>query len=59
MLHTRTCNECDRVFDLLDETDAEEWAYGHDCEGPETLAPTNRGYTQRVIPYLGPMNQEG
>ncbi len=26
------CPECDRVFDLLDETDAEEWAYGHDCE---------------------------
>lgn len=26
------CVECDRVFDLLDETDAEEWAYGHDCE---------------------------
>lgn len=27
------CVECGRVFDLLDETDAEEWAYGHDCEG--------------------------
>lgn len=27
-----TCVECQRVFDLLDETDAEEWAYGHDCE---------------------------
>ena len=27
-----TCPECGRVFDLLDETDAEEWAYGHDCE---------------------------
>ncbi len=26
------CPECDRVFDLLDETDAAEWAYGHDCE---------------------------
>ena len=26
------CPECGRVFDLLDETDAEEWAYGHDCE---------------------------
>lgn len=29
---TRTCAECGRVFDLTDETDAEEWAYGHDCE---------------------------
>jgi len=26
------CPECGRIFDLLDETDAEEWAYGHDCE---------------------------
>jgi hypothetical protein len=26
------CEECGRVFDLLDETDAQEWAYGHDCE---------------------------
>lgn len=26
------CQECFRVFDLLDEKDAEEWYYGHDCE---------------------------
>jgi len=26
------CPECHRVFNLLDEADAEEWAYGHDCE---------------------------
>jgi len=26
------CSECDRVFDLLDEEDANEWYYGHDCE---------------------------
>jgi len=26
------CNECGRVFDLLDTEDAEEWYYGHDCE---------------------------
>ena len=24
--------ECDRVFDLLNQLDADEWAYGHDCE---------------------------
>ena len=26
------CVECDRIFDLLDEVDNEEWFYGHDCE---------------------------
>jgi hypothetical protein len=26
------CPECLRVFDLLNEIDADEWAYGHDCE---------------------------
>lgn len=26
------CVECGRIFDLTDERDAEEWAYGHDCE---------------------------
>jgi hypothetical protein len=26
------CPECGRVFDLTDDTDAAEWAYGHDCE---------------------------
>lgn len=29
---TAKCSECDRVFDLTDEIDADEWAYGHDCE---------------------------
>lgn len=28
-----TCQECNRVFDLFNETDAAEFAYGHDCEG--------------------------
>jgi hypothetical protein len=27
------CRECGRVFDMLSELDAEEWHYGHDCEG--------------------------
>lgn len=26
------CPECERVFNLLDEDDAGEWYYGHDCE---------------------------
>ena len=30
---TARCGECSRVFDLCDEIDADEWAYGHDCEG--------------------------
>lgn len=29
---TAKCPECGRVFDLLDETDLEEWMTGHDCE---------------------------
>jgi hypothetical protein len=28
-----TCRECARVFDMTDPVDAEEWHYGHDCEG--------------------------
>jgi hypothetical protein len=30
-----TCKECGQVFDLLDETQAEEFYYGHDCEVEE------------------------
>ena len=26
------CVECSRVFDLLNDEEAGEWAYGHDCE---------------------------
>ena len=29
---TVTCPECDRVFDLTDPEDADEFYYGHDCE---------------------------
>lgn len=32
----RECPECHRVFDLLDEDDAGEFYYGHDCEDPNT-----------------------
>lgn len=28
-----TCQECKRVFDLMDTEQASEWYYGHDCEG--------------------------
>ena len=26
------CLECNRVFDLMNETDMDEYACGHDCE---------------------------
>jgi hypothetical protein len=26
------CVECSRVFDLMNEEEAGEWYYGHDCE---------------------------
>jgi len=26
------CQECGRVFDLMEDVDAEEWHYGHECE---------------------------
>ena len=29
------CPECNRVFDLMDEIDSEEWSFGHDCEVEE------------------------
>jgi hypothetical protein len=32
---TATCAECERVFNLLNEQDAEEYYYGHDCEVDE------------------------
>jgi hypothetical protein len=32
------CPECKRIFDLLDENDAGEWYYGHDCEPPSPPA---------------------
>jgi hypothetical protein len=31
------CVECGRVFDLLDEDEAGEWYYGHDCEPPHPI----------------------
>jgi len=30
-----TCGECGRVFNMLDEIDAEEATFGHDCETKE------------------------
>lgn len=30
------CPECGRVFNLMNEDDASEYYYGHDCEAPES-----------------------
>jgi hypothetical protein len=30
-----TCSECKRVFNLLNEEDAGEYYFGHDCEVDE------------------------
>lgn len=41
----RKCVECGRVFDLLDEVDAGEFYYGHDCEVVEE--DDDNGYDPR------------
>lgn len=38
---TMICEECERVFDLFDEDQANEWYYGHDCEPNEHGVITN------------------
>jgi hypothetical protein len=43
-----TCPECRRVFDLADEDDAEEWAYGHDCEEDAPSLPAEAHATGQV-----------
>ena len=32
MLENARCVECNRVWDLNDENDANDYYYGHDCE---------------------------
>jgi hypothetical protein len=38
---TMVCEECERIFDLFDEDQANEWYYGHDCEPNEHGVITN------------------
>jgi hypothetical protein len=40
MLNLALCVECGREFDLLNESDATEFAIGHDCE-PDPNNPDN------------------
>lgn len=37
------CNECNRVFNLSNPDDAEEWAFGHDCEPQIIECPNHAG----------------
>jgi hypothetical protein len=47
-----TCPECSRRFDMFDEADADEWNYGHDCEGRDTVAGI---LARHGVPYrVGP-----
>jgi hypothetical protein len=32
-MQMQECVECNRVFDMDIDIDANEWQYGHDCEG--------------------------
>ena len=37
---TQKCAECNRVFDMDVDIDANEWQYGHDCETPTNHTDT-------------------
>ena len=32
MVTSVRCDECNRMFDLMNDIDAQEYYYGHDCE---------------------------
>lgn len=58
------CPECGRVFDLLDEEQAEEWYYGHDCEEQpiqpgELVSGRQVGETQRTLRVAGTADRAG
>ena len=44
----KRCHECGRVFDLFEQTDAEEWFYGHDCEDVNLIEPSQTIINNRV-----------
>jgi len=47
-----TCIECDRVFNLYNVDDAEEWYAGHDCEPAEE---GTRDYSKSPLPTFSRM----
>jgi hypothetical protein len=44
-----TCSECGRVFDLLDNDDASEWYFGHDCEDTDEAGADEVAMLQDLI----------
>ena len=46
---TRVCDECDRIFDLADDDDAQEWHFGHDCEVEYEDDVPDAGHLQILI----------
>ena len=55
-----TCEECERVFDLFDETDQNEWTYGHDCEDRyDNEGERMENYWQLVLQYEGVTSDSG
>jgi len=55
-MKTKTvCGECGRIFDLLNEEEASEFYYGHDCEddgGFQKKEYDDREFEARINPYL-------
>lgn len=49
---TPTCVECGRVFDLTNETDIQEWEFGHDCE-PDDDEPTDAQVLRDLVDTEG------
>jgi len=44
------CYECDRMFDLMKDADAQGYYYGHDCE--EVSVRTKTEYINRAMDKL-------
>lgn len=47
----KQCVECKRIFDLLDEVDAEEFYYGHDCESESGYENTFKAVVDEIINF--------
>ena len=48
------CPECDRVFDISNKTDMDEWHHGHDCEAPESHRRKLNRYQWKDNPNYNP-----
>lgn len=45
------CEECNRIFDLTTEIDAEEYLFGHDCEPTKTVECPNHDGNFDCTPF--------